>query len=128
MKLIMIFFNHILEKKILQLHYMDTDSFVLSVNTKNIIQDLHNLKDYFDFSNLNEDHELFNNINKKVLGKFKIETPKNNFIDEFIALRSKTYSFQCNNNNEDKTKLKGICKAQTKNIEFEEYYNLFIWE
>ena len=60
----------------LQLHYMDTDSFVLSVNTKNIIQDLHNLKDYFDFSNLNEDHELFSNINKKVLGKFKIETPK----------------------------------------------------
>ena len=29
----------------LQLHYMDTDSFVLSVNTKNIIQDLYNLKD-----------------------------------------------------------------------------------
>ena len=28
----------------IQLHYMDTDSFVLSVNTKNIIQDLHNLK------------------------------------------------------------------------------------
>ena len=67
----------------LQLHYMDTDSFVLSFNTKNIIQDLHNLKEYiFDFSNLNEpsDHELFSNINKKVLGKFKIETPKNIWI------------------------------------------------
>ena len=51
----------------LQLHYMDTDSFVLSVNTKNIIQDLHNLKNYFDFSNLNENHQLFSNINKKVL-------------------------------------------------------------
>ena len=31
----------------------NTDSFVLSVNTQNIIQDLHNLKEYFDFSNLN---------------------------------------------------------------------------
>ena len=61
----------------LQLHYMDTDSFVLSINTKNIIKDLHNLKEYFDFSNLNNEHELFSNENKKVLGKFKIETPKN---------------------------------------------------
>ena len=107
----------------LQLHYMDTDSFVLSVNTKNIIHDLHNLKNYFDFSNLNKEHELFSNVNKKVLGKFKIETPKNIFIDEFIALRSKAYSFKCNNNNEDKNKLKGICKSQTKNIKFEEYKN-----
>ena len=39
-------------EKNIQLHYMDTDSFVLSVNTENIIRDLHNLKEYFDFSNL----------------------------------------------------------------------------
>ena len=30
----------------IQLHYIDTDSFVLSLNTKNIIQDLHNLKEF----------------------------------------------------------------------------------
>ena len=58
-------------------------------------------------------------INKKVLGKFKIETPKNIWIDEFIALRSKAYSFKCNNNNENKNKLKGITKTQTKNIKFD---------
>ena len=109
-------------EKNIQLHYMDTDSFVLSINTENIIQDLHNLKDLFDFSNLNEDHELFSNENKKVLGKFKIETPKNIWIDEFICLRSKAYSFICNEN-ENKNKLKGICKSQVKNIKFEEYYN-----
>ena len=39
--------------------------------------------------------KLFSNINKKVLGKFKIETLKNIWIDEFIALRSKAYSFKC---------------------------------
>ena len=39
----------------LQLHYMDTDSFVLSIKTKDIIEDLFNLKDLFDFSNLNEE-------------------------------------------------------------------------
>ena len=101
---------------------MDTDSFVLSVNTTNIIQDSYNLKNYFDFSNLNENHQLFSNINKKVFGKFKIETPKNIFIDDFVRLRSKAYSFKCNNNNENKNKLKGICESQTKNIKFEEYY------
>ena len=36
----------------IQLHYMDTGSFVLSVNTKDILKDLKNLEDIFDFSNL----------------------------------------------------------------------------
>ena len=53
---------------------MDTDSFILSVITKDIIKDLKNLEDKFDFSNLDEDHELFSNENKKVIGKFKNET------------------------------------------------------
>ena len=35
--------------KNIKLHYMDTDSFVLSINTKNIIQDLHNLKVFIRF-------------------------------------------------------------------------------
>ena len=84
------------------------------LNTKNIIQDLYNLKDNFDFSNLDENHKLFSIENKKVLGKFKIETPKNICINEFIALRSKAYSFKCNNNDENKNKLKGNCISQTK--------------
>ena len=61
---------------ILKLHYMDCDSFVLSIETQNIINDLKNLEDLFDFSNLNENHELFSTKNKKVVGKFKIETLK----------------------------------------------------
>ena len=48
----------------IQLHYMDTDSFVLSVNTKDIIKDLKNLEDIFDFSNLDRNHELFSNKKK----------------------------------------------------------------
>ena len=61
----------------IQLHYMDTDSFILSVNTKDIIKDVKNLEDMFDFSNLDKNHELFSNKHKKVIGKFKIETRKN---------------------------------------------------
>ena len=47
---------------------MDTDNFVLNVNTKDIIKDLKNLEDIFDFSNLDKNHELFSNKNKKVIG------------------------------------------------------------
>ena len=108
-------------EKNLHLHYMDTDSFILSVNTKDIIKDLKNLEDIFDFSNLDENHELFSNKNKKVIGKFKIETPKNIWIDEFICLRSKIFAFKCGNDSINK--LKGISKSQSKHIKFEEYYN-----
>ena len=60
----------------IQLHYIDTDAFILSVNTKDSIRDLKKLEDLFDFSNLDENHELFSDKNKKVIGKFENETPK----------------------------------------------------
>ena len=102
----------------IQLHYMDYDSFVLSFETENTINDLKKLEDLFDFSNLDKNHELFSNKNKK-LGKFKIETPENIWIDEFVALRSKCYAFKCGDNS--KNKLKGVSKSQPKIIKFEEY-------
>ena len=49
----------------IQLHYIDTDAFVLSVNTKDIFKELKKLEDIFDFSNLDENHELFSEKNKK---------------------------------------------------------------
>ena len=103
----------------IQLHYVDTDAFVLSLNTKDIIKDLKNLGDIFDFSNLDKNHELYSNKNEKVIGKFKIETPKSIWIDEFVCLRSKMYAFKCGD--DSKNKLKGVSKSQSKNIKFEEY-------
>ena len=50
---------------------------ILSMNTKHIIKDLKNLEDIFDFSNLDENHLLFSEKNKKVVGKFKNECPRN---------------------------------------------------
>ena len=73
----------------LQLHYIDTDGMILSMKPENIIKDLKTLEDIFDFSNLDENHELFSNKNKKIYDKFKIKTPKNVWIDEFVCLRSK---------------------------------------
>ena len=103
----------------IKLHYMYCDSFVLSIETENIINDLKNLEDFFDFSNLNKNYELLSNKNKKVVGKFKIETPENIWIDEFVALRSKCYAFKCGNIS--KIKLKGISKSYSRNIKFDEY-------
>ena len=100
---------------------MDCDSFVLSIETQNIINDLKNLENLFDFSNLDKNHELFSNKNRKVVVKFKIETPEKIWIDEFVALRSKCYAFKCGNNS--KNKLKGISKSYSRNIKFNEYYN-----
>ena len=107
----------------LQLHYIDTDVMILSMNTKDIIKDLKNLEDILNFSNLGENHELFSNKNKKVIGEYKIETPKGIWIDEFVCLRSKAYSFKCKDNIESKNKIKGISKFQSKHVEFEEYKN-----
>ena len=103
----------------IKLHYIDTDAFVLSVNTKDIIKDLKNLEDIIDFSNLDEKHELFSKKNQKRVGFFKLETHKNIWIDGFVCLRSKMYAFKCGG--DSKNKLKGISKSQSKNIKFEEY-------
>ena len=63
---------------------------VLSVKTKDIVEDLHNLRDLFDFSNLNREHKLFNEENKKVVGKFKIE---------FKKIKFKNWNNICNTHN-----------------------------
>ena len=46
--------------------------------------DLKNLEDSFEFNNLNKDHGLFRNKNKKLIAKIKIGTPKNVWIDDFV--------------------------------------------
>ena len=92
-------------EKNLQLHYMDTHCFALSVNTKDIIKDSKNLENEFDFSILNENHELFSKKkNKKVIGKLKMENLKKIWVDEFFCRRSKVYAIKCQDNSKYKTK------------------------
>ena len=98
-----------------QLHYMDTDSFVLSfeANKEELINYLNQSKDEFDFSELDPSHELYDPVNKKVIGKMKIQTSPVLVLDSFVALRSKPYSFSYNSIQEatQKSKQKGIQKA-----------------
>ena len=53
------------------------------------------------------------------MGEFKLETPKKFWIDEFVCLRSKMYSFNCGD--DFKNKLEGVSEPQWKQIKFEEY-------
>ena len=93
-----------------KLHYMDTDSFILSIKTGDLINDLEYFKDDFDFSELDENHELYDTINKKIRGKMKIETSPIIELDNFVALRSESYSFSYKNPQKtvQKSKQKGI--------------------
>ena len=61
-------------------------------------------------------------IKTKFLGKFKIETPKTIWIDEFVCLKCKMYAFKCGD--DSKNKLKGISKSQSKHIKFENIKNV----
>ena len=98
---------------------------VLSIKTQDIVNDLQNLSNLFDFSNLNRDHELFSEENKKVVGKFEFETPESIWINEFVYLRSKAYSNKRGDKKENK--LKCISKTQSKNINFERVLQLLVW-
>ena len=79
------------------------------------------MEDIFDFSTLDENHELISNKHKKVFGLFQLETPKTFWVDEFICLRSKACSFGCKDDTKNKNKLKSNSKSQSKHIKFEEY-------
>ncbi len=51
----------------------DTDSLVYQIFTDDLYKDMESMKDKLDTSNYPEDHPLFSNVNKKVVGKFKDE-------------------------------------------------------
>ena len=99
-----------------QLHYMVTDSFVISFDSQleNLIEFLKQNKDDFDFSELDNAHQLYNPTNKKGIGKMKIETSPVLVLDRFTALRSKSYSFSYNN--VQKSKQKRIQNAPNEKI------------
>ena len=66
---------------------------ILAIKTPDLEKDLEYFKEDFDFANLNKNHPLYNPKNDKVIGKMKIETGPCIYIDEFVALRSKSYSY-----------------------------------
>ena len=71
--------------------YTDTDSLLVDIKTEDVYKDMAETNEQYDFSDYPKDHPLFDETNKKVLGKMKDEcagVP----IYKYIGLRPKLYS------------------------------------
>ena len=75
-----------------KLVYMDTDSFIIEIETPDIVQDFGEMKQHFDFSDYPPDHPLYDTSHKKALGYMKDEC-NGKQIEEVVALSSKMYSY-----------------------------------
>ena len=104
-----------------RLCYMDTDSFVVNIKTKDFYKDIaENVKERFDTSNYIYDRPLPIGVNKKLIGLMKDELG-GDIITEFVALRRKAYSYITNDFIEMK-KAKGTKKCVVKKmLRFEDY-------
>ena len=104
-----------------RLCYMDTDSFVVNIKTKNFYKDIsQDVNKRFDTSNYTFDRPLPTGINKKVIGLMKDELD-GDIITEFVALRPKAYSYIINDFIEMK-KAKGTKKCVVnKMLRFDDY-------
>ncbi|XP_061193783.1 uncharacterized protein LOC133202021 [Saccostrea echinata] len=74
-----------------ELLFTDTDSLCYNIFTEDLYKDLEKVKHHFDFSDYPSDHFLYDDTNKKVLGKMKDETMSEP-MTEFVGLRPKMYS------------------------------------
>ena len=79
-----------------KLCFMDTDSFIIHIKTEDFYKDIaDDVKKRYDTSNYEVNRQLRKEINKEVIGLMKDELG-GKIITEFIALRSKTYSYLTN--------------------------------
>ena len=63
----------------------------MDINSDDIYKDMAESKDDYDFSDYPKDHQLYDESNKKVIGKMKNECARVS-ISEYIGLRPKLYS------------------------------------
>lgn len=96
----------------IELLMTDTDSLVYKIKTDDFYQDMYKMKEHFDLSEYDETNPIYDITNKKVIGKFKDETPKAT-ITNFIGVRSKCYALRTDDSKITK-KLKGITKCVVK--------------
>ena len=78
-----------------RLCYMNTDRFIINIKTQDFYEDIaDNVEEWFDTSNYDKKDKrpVPTRINKNVLGMFKDELG-GKIMEEFVALRAKTYSY-----------------------------------
>lgn len=101
----------------IQLMMTDTDSLVYKIETEDLYKDMYEMKEYFDMSEYSKSNPIYDETNKKVIGKFKDETG-DKVINRFVGVRSKVYAIETETpitlKLEESKKLKGIPKAIVK--------------
>ena len=107
----------------LKLCYMDTDSLIYQIETKDFYADIaDDVPARFNTSGYCPNRPLPVGLNKKVIGLIKDELGRA-IMTKFVALRPKLYSYKKLDGSEDK-KCKGIKKCVVKKtLTFEEYKN-----
>ena len=100
--------------------YTDTDSLLVDIKTDDVYKDMAETKDEYDFSDYPKDHPLYDETNKKVIGKMKDECASAP-VAEYIGLRPKLYSILRADENLIKG-AKGVKKyVIKKHINFDNY-------
>ena len=95
-----------------RLLFTDTDSLTYEIEADDVYQDFWKDKNLFDNSDYPKNSPFYNNVNKKVIGKFKDEAAGMPIV-EFVGLRSKMYSYIKDNEQSSRT-AKGIKKNVIK--------------
>ena len=87
-----------------KLLFTDTDSLVYEIKGGNVYEQCFKGKHLFDFSGYSKDSVYYDDLNKKMLGKIKVEF-NGVKIDEFAGLKSKMHSLiACNDKEVNKGK------------------------
>ena len=73
--------------------FTDTDSLTYEIKSENVYEEFFKWKNLFDFSNYLKDSKLFDERNKKVIGKMKDEFG-GVIVKEFVGLKSKMFSMK----------------------------------
>ena len=109
-----------------KLCYMDTDSFIMNIKTKEFYKNIDNdVEKRFDTSNYEVNRPLPTGNNTKVIGLMK-DKLGGKIITEFVTLRPKTYSYLTGDCEEDK-KAKETKKCVIKRmIKFNDYKNCLL--
>ena len=99
------FYNHLKTRygQKCELVYTDTDSLILDIQTDDVYKDMQEYSRLYGTSNYPNNHLLYNNRNKKALGKMKDECG-GEVINEVIAVRPKMYSVDVGKKNIRKAK------------------------
>ena len=109
-----------------KLCFMDTDSFVIYIKTRNIYEDIaYDVEKRFDTSNYEVNRPLPQGKNKKVIGLMK-DKLGGTIMTEFAARRPKSYSYLMDDGKNDK-KAKGTKKCVMKKLlKFNDYKNCLL--